>query len=437
MSRDPRNYPMPPQYNAGQSPYSQPQAPAIPGAPPMPAYNLPDPNLVRQAYETHRAETVRGSGSGTGPQYVKFPGPQGQLKWDASVPIKHQSKITIFIAPPWQAGKNIFVVSNSHFYKSQARPQGSGISCPGAECLICRAREAALASSDPVLQAKAKDFGRVRKQYLYNVLLLENSHGHYDAAGTMRPFVLAASSTLHAAIGDIIEEHGVLQIVDPSRGRPIRIAKRKTGPNTIDIEYSAIHLDPCPLPYEFYGALANLWDLEALNRVPTYDEQLAAVNEMGLILPTANIPSVPYPNPYATNPYAPPQAPIPVPPPVQSQGQYQGYRPQPSQAQPVMPMPMPIPMPMPSPAMPMPPMPGQMPVIPTSNTGVILMYPLQPGITLPGGRERCFGNRNDADNYCRECPAWISEQCAVVKNGSNSLGDMEPSLEELQAQLRR
>ena len=319
-------YPPPPGYP--QQGYPQQGPPQVPRAAPpppsqIPAYHMPDESVVQAAYAQARQEAQRFGSGGGGPQYLKFPGPQGQTRWDGSVPVGYESVVEVYILPPWAPGKNIFMPVKSHFYKSQASPQGTSIGCPGREtCLVCQSKDYAMGLPDPWIQEQAKNFGRVRKQFLYNVVILNNPNGHYDPQiGQMRPFLLGAGVVLHNAIGDLIEGRGgAMNIVDPMRGRPVRLKRRKTGPNMKDVEYSALDSDSKALPKEFWPVLQTLWDLDAMQRTPDYQAMMKAVTEMGLSLPggpasmsqqgyNPAVPAAPYPSPFRA-----PQAPTFMPP---------------------------------------------------------------------------------------------------------------------------
>ena len=158
----------------------------------------------------------------------------------------------------------------------------------------------AVSGADAGLMKRAKEYGRVRKQWLYNVFVLDNPQLHFDQRQQMRPVVLAAGSTLHTALGDVVNAcEGAMALVHPQQGRPVRLTKRKTGPQQMDIEYGAIPLDRSPLPPSFYPALQALWDLDAVDRVPTEEEMLKALQELGFPHPghfsaaTATGPSAP------------------------------------------------------------------------------------------------------------------------------------------------
>lgn len=253
----------------------------------VPAYHLPDESLVAQAYQAHKLETASWGQGGDRPQYVKWPGPQGQLKWDGSVPPGYEVSLYVYILPPWAPGKNIFKTVRSHFWKSFQNPMGTSIGCPGNDtCLICQAREAGMSHPDPRVQDRAKNFGKVRTQHLYNVVLLDNPNGHWGQDGRMHPFILGAGAFLHKAIGDIIDDkQGAINVVDPTRGRPLRLKRAKTGPNEMNVQYSAIAQDPAPLPTVFYPCLQAIHDLDAQDRQPSMGEMMKAVQEMGLPLP--------------------------------------------------------------------------------------------------------------------------------------------------------
>lgn len=299
-------------------------APLAPGQ--LPTYHIPDDAAVLAAYQQHKQEAASW-GSGSKIPFVKWAGPQGQTKWDKTVPIGFEASIYVYILPPWAQGKNIFRTVKSHFWKSYSSPNGRSIGCPGsAHCLICQAKEVGLSSTDPQLQKRAKDFGRVRTQHLYNVVLLENPNAHFGQDGMMRPFVLGAGAFLHKAIGDIVEDKkGALNVVDPNRGRPIRLKRSKNGPQDMDIQYAAIAQDTSAMPPQFYPCLQNIWDLDAQDRQPSMDDMVKAVQDMGLPLP-AGMPSV---QPMA--PGFPPQVPAQG---FQPPPQTQGFQPAPAPIQP-------------------------------------------------------------------------------------------------------
>ena len=379
----------------------------------VPQYHMPNDADVLAAYHHHRQEAANWGSGGDRIPFVKWPGPQGQTKWDKTVPIGYEASVYAYILPPWGPGKNIFRIVRSHFWKSYNSPNGTSVGCPGsAQCLICQAKEAALNTADPNLQKRAKEFGRVRTQYLYNVVLLDNPNGHFGQDGQMRPFVLGSGAFLHKAIGDIVEDKkGALNVVDPMRGRPIRMKRNKNGPNDMDIQYAAIAQDPSPMPSHFYPCLQNIWDLDKLDKQPTMDDMVKAVQDMGLPLP-AGMPTVqpqafptqafptqgfqPAPAPAQPNPYPQPQIPVGdpqattyMPPPadpyefpprepvVQTTQMY------PAQV-PTQPMPAPVPPPVQAqPQYPVNPTPAQMPTQPAPMQQPVYPVPTQQPIQQP------------------------------------------------------
>ena len=452
----------------------QPQVPqAQPGT--IPAYNAVDETVVEESYQQHKDAMNRMKSGGI--NFLKFPGPGGS-DWGSGTPIGFESTLTVYIAPPWAPGKNIFKPSLSHFWKSTASPRGISIGCGGpAVCLVCQARDAAFNGTDGAMKERAKTIGRVRKQFLYNVVLMDNFPGHFDGAGVMRPFILGAGSQLHKAIGDLVEGRGgAVNIVDPWRGRPLRLKRRKTGPENMDVEYSALDMDPMPLPVEFYPVLQNLYDLDTLDKVATHEDMVRAVNEMGFPIP-AGVPLVgaqpAYPNPYRPpaqvgTPSSPVYMPPPgmqvdpvMPPPVSSNPTQNAYQPQPSQQVPVYNPPTPMGAPniqtgapvgasslqmMPPPSTyPAPynqplrqPVTGGPQAAPPAPAPPVVQPGTQPAVQgLPGGRERCFGKFNGEDNLCRECPPEILGQCQQVASvvSPQQTGAPAQTMEQLQSQL--
>lgn len=45
------------------------------------------------------------------------------------------------------------------------------------------------------------------------------------------------------------------------------------------------------------------------------------------------------------------------------------------------------------------------------NQPVTRLVPPLTGVSLPGGRERCFTKLNPELAFCKECPDWIKQQC--------------------------
>lgn len=444
----------------------------------LPQYHLPDDQAVLQAYQQHREAVANfGSGDGSGPQYVKFLDPQGGTNWSIAQP-GWESSLYVYFLPPWGPGKNIFRTVKSHFWKSYANPRGTSIGCPGPEtCLICQAREAAASSMDPAVQKRAKDFGRTRTQHLYNVVILDNPNGHFGKDGLMKPFILGAGMNLHKAIGDIIEDkHGAINVVDPMRGRPIRLKKTKTGPAMMDVAYAAIAQDPAPLPPQFYPALQNVWDLDKQDRMPQHEDMVKAVQEMGLPLPLGmNQPAGGYqqaPAPANPNPYqgavGGPQAPVYMPPPADPyefppQDAYSQPAPQPPVQQSWAPPSMATPPPVSSTPQGAPQAPPAAPAIPTQSPpwgsppqavsgGPQGQIPPAPAVTQPNlsaqpvrqpiqaqaqGRPPCFGKHNAQDRMCQGCPDALKNEC-VAQMGQQQAPAQEPQaqdLAQLQAQL--
>jgi hypothetical protein len=491
-----------PMQQAPAQPYHMQQAPAQPGAGAavaLPQYNLPDEAAVLQAYKAHAQEVASWGSGGDRAQFVKWPGPQGQLKWDRSVPAGYEFSWIIYILPPWAPGKNIFRMVRSHFWKSYANPKGRSVGCPGSDsCLICQAREAAMAHPDPQVQDRGKTWGKVRTQWLYNVVLLENINAHFGQDGQFRPIILGAGAKLHKALGDIVnDKKGAINVVDPMRGRPIRIIRRKTGNEDRDIEYNALAQDATPLPSQFYAAIQNLHDLDKQDWQPKYEDMLKAIQEMGLPMPN-NLgapsappqqfyqpqPQPPAPSPYPVQaaaspypaqypaaqpaqpapPYYPPEAdpyafpgpgpqpqapapvqmapgwqqPAPSAPPMQSTAQETAYAPQPGQGVPAPPPPgvQPAQAVQAAPQGAIPPAPAV-----TAPPGVAQPQPAaqpvrQPVQAQPTTRPPCFGGYNPADHTCQGCPEGLRQEC-VAQAGQPAQPAAQPAqdLNQLQAKL--
>ena len=399
--------------------------------------------------------------------FVKFLGPQGQTRWNNAVPIGYEASLVLRILPPPNPSPanptpHIFLEQKTHFWKSAAHPQGSQIGCAGKDrCAVCRAREAGLAHPDPQVQKRAKEFGRVKTNFLYQVAMVQYPQAHFGEDGVMRPLILSAGSKLHSSLGELVHGRGFAKIVHPTAGRDLSVKKKKVGSNDMDVEYGVLDLDPAPIPPTFYPLLSNLLDLHEFIREASEQEQLAAVAEMQLPMPgqaqsTAAynpMPQAPYGNPYQAAASAPafqgyPPAPV-SPPAYQSQYLPPAYNLPPSPAPAVFqgfegpPSPPVSSQPAAMSYKPLPGAPGGaipeqvVPAVPPvdANTPRRLVGPVRD--PLPGGREACFGKFSPADRYCVECPEWIKSQCVPVSGlaPQASAPGSETKLDQLQAQL--
>ena len=344
---DPRFYnPQAPGAMAPQpfNPLAAPQAFAPMAAAPVAAapgmdFFIPPEEEVLAAYREAKSKIGQGGGKAN---YLKFLGPQGETRW-TNIHVGHTARVPVYILPapqakPGQPQAGISIETKTHFWKSAAHPQGSMIGCMGKEkCLICKAREIGLANQDPQIQKRAKEFGRTRTQYLYQVASLQYPQAHVGEDGRMRPQLLAAGAKLHGAIGELIATFTLMRVVHPQHGRPVMLHKTKTGREERDVEYGAVGLDPCPLPAQFYPLFQALWDLNEFVRNPTIEEQMVTVQDMGLYVPgpVSAAPTAafnptpaagPWPSPYPAPAPAPQQwtqAPAPAP--------AQGWAPAPQQ----------------------------------------------------------------------------------------------------------
>ena len=352
-----QGYPQQPPYYGPQQGYpQQPQQ----GYPQMPQFNDVNDAATAQAYSQ-----VPTSQFGPKPNFLRVPGPNGQTRWDGSVHPGYENSVIIHLLPPWAAGKPVFTESKNHFYKSVGHPKGMVLGYAGEDSIYMAAIRLGIQSPDPRMQKMANDFGRVRRQYIYNVVDLSNPTTHYGQDGIMRPYVLGAGPNLQTDIGRLADTRGgISKLVHPMSGRPLKYSKKKTGPEEMNVEYGVLDLDPSPLNAYFYPALEHLWDLEAQTAPASQEDQLRAIQELGLPMPATGqsfgqVPAAYNPNPAPQwgSPYpqtgqmgqVPPSAPQGWAPPVQGyapppppQQQWQG---QASMAAPQMQMQMPPPPP--------------------------------------------------------------------------------------------
>jgi len=202
----------------------------------------------------------------------------------------------------------------------------------GEDSLWMQAVHLGMQHPDPRIQEIANNYGRVRRQWLYNVVDLSNPTTHYGQDGIMRPFILGAGSTLQKDIGILADTRGgISKLVHPISGRPLRYMKKKTGPEEMNVEYGVLDLDPAPLNQYFFPVMEKLWDLEAQTKAAMPEEMMRAIQEIGLPMPATGQsfgqvpqsynpnPAPAWGNPYAQPQQAPPQYGAPPPPPPYAQ----------------------------------------------------------------------------------------------------------------------
>jgi len=275
----------------------------------MPQFYMPDDQATAQAYQ-NSAQTTGGAAM---PQFLRVPGPQGQTKWDGSVPVGYEGALIIRLCPPWAPGKPVFVEQKAHFCRvfTQKHPNGFGLPYAGDDSLFMQAVRIGMQSSDDNMRKLANECGKVKKKYLYNVFDLSNPTSHYGQDGVMRPYILDMGVNVQKELARVTEvRQGISRIVHPLEGRSLRYSKKKTGPRKEDVEYGIIDLDPQALNAYFYPGLEHLWDLEALLSPPSQEVVLNVIREAGLPMPATGQsfgqvpqnynpnPSPPYPTPY-------------------------------------------------------------------------------------------------------------------------------------------
>jgi hypothetical protein len=257
----------------------------------MPVIHMPDDALVQQAFARAAEEQARiarirsGQGGGGDLHWFSPLGPAGEPKWGANVPIGYEASYVIWLLPPWAAGMLNYVDDPSHFYRTQEKPQGTGITCAGNGCWVCAARNAMFKTGSEVDAKKAQDAGKLSKRAIYQILLLEHYQSHFTPDGRFVPWLFRAPGGLHTDIWEKIKTRTLARIVHPQYGRPLILKKKKKGSNNFDIDWSIDDLDPRPLDQYFYPAFQNLYDLTKFVKQPTLGEQYQAIIAMGFPVP--------------------------------------------------------------------------------------------------------------------------------------------------------
>ena len=325
----------PPAYQAGNPQFSN--APQAAGPPTTPVFHAPDPEATAQ--ELDRLDAEAGSRrTGGFAKEIRVPGPNGETKWDANVPIGYEGRVQVYLCGAWAPGvRTAFVEKVNHFVKTYQHPKGLVV-VHGEDCEFCKSR--AMALEVPSLQKSAQDFGRLNRRTLYNAFDLSNPTTHYGQDGVMRPFILAAGVQLQGDLKRMFDmKGGFAAFANPEAGRPIVITKKKTGPNPMDIEWGAIHEDQGSLHPYFHPGLSNLWDLSKEIAPSSHQAVAAAIQELGWPMPESLVAKLqqaqgqsqapysvasqpPHPSPYSQPQAIPPPSastpspPQPAPPPV-------------------------------------------------------------------------------------------------------------------------
>lgn len=285
--------------------------PAPQGAMPqggMPGFIPVDDNAVNALYEQHSAEAQ--SRKGTWPQFLKFPGPNGETKWK-DIPQGYEVKLWCWLLWPWSQERRVnFVKQLTHFWFGPKNPKGMSINCAGDACRICAAAEAGAASSDQKMVENSAKWGAVRTYYLYNTINMSQPAMHVYKDGVYRPLIFSMGVNLHNDMERLAKARGGMSnIINPQGGRILEFTKKKTGPEQMNVEYAVIDIQESPLPQEYWSIAQNLWDLDEIIKAPSEQDVTAAIQDMGLpLLGSGNMaqvpagyqqqPQAPYPSPY-------------------------------------------------------------------------------------------------------------------------------------------
>lgn len=295
-----------------------PQQGAPPAAPPT--YEVDDAAI----HAAQQEAAAKAGGTGDGPEYFKFPPPQGSRDW-ASAPVPSEVSVNVWVCQPPPGQRLIHHKYTRHFFKylEGGTLKSSSVDCSGIQCTFDQAVE--LAKQYPNLQSTVENWGKPAKpKWLFNVLMLDFPNLHYKPDGTMEPMLLDTGPQLAEAILALTETGrlgNTAKLVDPYIGRPAVLHKKKTGRETFDVEYTANFApDPMPLPQHFWPALHKLWDLTKVRKVPTPQDHQQAIMRLGWPMPGAPqnqqlpAPMPPAPAPaYAAGPQPPHPSPYPQP----------------------------------------------------------------------------------------------------------------------------
>ena len=281
-----------------QHPQGYPQQQQAPqdaqGAPPsLPQVYLPDEAVIAAAQQKAVAEAERaakaraGQFGGSGWKFFRPEGPNG-TKF-AQAPIGYAATYRVWILPSPRPGEMPYIEDESIFYKSQQSPQGKSI---GASPIIAESRKVYFRSGDETKVQWAQDRGRARKQYIYQIALLDHYQSHFNEEGQMVPYVFRANATVHKAITDLLAQNGAARIIDPMHGRALILSKKKTGASNMDVEWTCSpDLEQQPMPQQFWPLLTNLQDTRKLLKNSSAQDIYTALVEMQLPI-TAEIQSM-------------------------------------------------------------------------------------------------------------------------------------------------
>jgi hypothetical protein len=258
---------------------------------------LPTQDVIMASYqraEKLREEIAKARAGGRGKyRFFDVPGPNGG-EWSTAQP-GYTGWRGLWVAYPWRQGVNNYKEAGKHFWKSTARPQGTGGYCTQQadgtfHCAIDDAYERGL-------ELGMKDiFGRCRSTFIYQGFPYfwipgQTVSPDFEALkledGSYAPMILEAGSTLHAAIQNLLggnPQENWARLFHYDQGRPIGVSKAKTGPSRMDVEWGAMTgFDALPL----HPGLRQipLLDLDDFAKPMTPEEQLQAIKDMGLPLP--------------------------------------------------------------------------------------------------------------------------------------------------------
>jgi hypothetical protein len=265
----------------------------------------PNPDVIAQMKQRADAIQNRAQG-GSQKKFFNIPGPNGG-EWKTAY-VGYEGQRGFYFCGMYDSNYPNFVERTKRFWKSQQNPGGKSIYA-GEDSLIATVMKYNYDNGNK------PDFLKPNRQVCLqgfpleyqNGMLYANANACMNQQGKIQPMLYNMSYKLFTKLKKEVQLVGAMSLQDPNlhgeegeakawltgwglcfnedNGRPFLVTKKKTGAEQMNVEFDISRLEPMPLPDAYRPGLSDMYRLHELFPEASQEEQLAAILEVGLLLP--------------------------------------------------------------------------------------------------------------------------------------------------------